>query len=287
MRDLILKAENISFAYDSKRPILKEVTFSIHADDFIALAGSSGSGKSTLIKHLNGLIRAQKGQIYYRGQNIYDKKFEWTGLRKKVGLVFQYPETQLFKPTVIQDTMYGPLNMGLSEAQARERAQDSLSLVGLDEELFSANPSELSGGQKRCVAIAGVLAMQPEVLVLDEPTAGLDPQTVSRIFKVLQNIHVENNCAILFVSHRMDEIEQYTKTMWVLDEGRIIMEGQPREIFKQVDELEAIGINAPIMTHFSKRLIDKGFPLDDIYHNEKELFSHIKGILKKESELDE
>lgn len=155
------------------------------------------------------LVNPRKGHIYYRGKNIYNKRLDWTGLRKKVGLVFQYPETQLFKPTVIQDTMYGPLNMGLSEDQARERAQDSLSLVGLDKELFLANPSELSGGQKRCVAIAGVLAMQPEVLVLDEPTAGLDPQTVSRIFQVLQAIHRQNNCAILFVSHRMDEVEQY------------------------------------------------------------------------------
>lgn len=181
------------------------------------------------------LVNPRKGHIYYRGKNIYNKRLDWTGLRKKVGLVFQYPETQLFKPTVIQDTMYGPLNMGLSEDQARERAQDSLSLVGLDKELFLANPSELSGGQKRCVAIAGVLAMQPEVLVLDEPTAGLDPQTVSRIFQVLQAIHRQNNCAILFVSHRMDEIEQYAKTMWVLHEGRISMEGPPREIFKQYE----------------------------------------------------
>ena len=185
----MLQGKHITFSYSDsakgKIDVLKDVSFEIREHDFIGLIGTSGSGKTTLIKHLNGLLKAESGEIFFNGENIYSKKYPISKLRKEVGLVFQYPEQQLFGRTILKDVMYGPLNLGMSEEEAEKSAVESLELVGISKEYYHLSPMELSGGQKRCVAIAGVLAMQPEILVLDEPAAGLDPETKNEIFELL------------------------------------------------------------------------------------------------------
>ena len=203
----MLQGKHITFSYQDpakgKTDVLADVSFEIREHDFIGLIGASGSGKTTLIKHLNGLLKAESGEIFFKGKNIYSKKYPLSELRKKVGLVFQYPEQQLFGRTILKDVMYGPLNLGMSEEEAGKSAKESLELVGIPEEYYQMSPMELSGGQKRCAAIAGVLAMQPEILVLDEPAAGLDPETKHEIFELLCRIREKRNNAIVLVSHHM------------------------------------------------------------------------------------
>ena len=216
----MLQGKHITFSYPEpakgKTDVLADVSFEIREHDCIGLIGASGSGKTTLIKHLNGLLKAESGEILFKGENIYSKKYPVSELRKKVGLVFQYPEQQLFGRTILKDVMYGPLNLGMSEQDAKKSAIDSLELVGITEEYYQMSPIELSGGQKRCVAIAGVLAMQPKILVLDEPAAGLDPETKCDIFEILQKIRKQRNAAIVLVSHHMEDVAQFANRVWVM-----------------------------------------------------------------------
>ena len=261
----MLQGKHITFSYPEpakgKTDVLADVSFEIREHDFIGLIGASGSGKTTLIKHLNGLLKAESGEILFKGENIYSKKYPVSELRKKVGLVFQYPEQQLFGRTILKDVMYGPLNLGMSEEEAGKSAKESLELVGISEEYYQMSPMELSGGQKRCVAIAGVLAMQPEILVLDEPAAGLDPETKHEIFELLCRIREKRNNAIVLVSHHMEDVAQFANRVWVMYKGKIAMDGTPEEVYSRVEELEKMNIGIPQITHLTYLLIKEGIPL--------------------------
>lgn len=285
----MLEGKNITFSYSDsakgKIQILNNISFRINKGDFIGLIGASGSGKTTLIKHLNGLLKADSGEILFEGQNIYEKKYPLSKLRKEVGLVFQYPEHQLFGKTVLKDIMYGPLNLGMSEAEAEKSAIESLNLVGITEEYYQVSPIELSGGQKRCVAIAGVLAMKPKILVLDEPAAGLDPETKHVIFEILQRIREQRNASIILVSHHMEDVAQFANRVWVMHNGEIVMDDTPKEVYKKVEELEKMNIGIPQITHLTYTLMKKGIPLPDIAINVSEAEKMLVTILKKEIKI--
>lgn len=240
---------------------LKDVNLKIEDGEFIGIIGHTGSGKSTLIQHLNGLMRATNGGIYYNGQDIYEEDFDMRSLRSKVGLVFQYPEHQLFETTIFDDVSFGPKNQGLSKEQAGLRAFEALRSVGLPEELYYQSPFDLSGGQKRRVAIAGVLAMKPEVLILDEPTAGLDPRGRDEILDQIARMHEEQHITILLVSHSMEDVANYVDRIIVMNQGQVMLDGKPREVFRHYKELEAIGLAAPQVTYLMHELQEKGFPV--------------------------
>ncbi|MGF0032371.1 energy-coupling factor transporter ATPase [Bariatricus sp. SGI.154] len=261
----MMKVEHLRFTYGkgtvNECKVLDDISFEIREGEFIGLIGSSGSGKTTLIKHLNGLLKAESGTVWFQGQNIYDKKYVLSNLRKEVGLVFQYPEHQLFGRTVLSDTCFGPLNLGMTKEEAEESAKDCLELVGIDEAYYYASPFDLSGGQKRCVAIAGVLAMKPKILVMDEPAAGLDPETKHMVFDLVEKIRRERNIAIVLVSHHMEDVANYADKVLVLHEGRLALSGTPREIFSQTHFLREIGIGVPQITTATERLIQAGIGL--------------------------
>ncbi|MBR3484259.1 MAG: energy-coupling factor transporter ATPase [Lachnospiraceae bacterium] len=247
-------------AFESKA--LKNISLSIPDGEFIGLIGHTGSGKSTLIQHMNGLIKADSGSVYYNGQDIYDKDFKMTELRRKVGLVFQYPEHQLFESTVIKDVLFGPKNIGLSQLEAEVAAYGALRAVGLPDDLIDASPFELSGGQKRRVAIAGVLAMSPEILILDEPTAGLDPAGRTEILSLLKSIKDEKGITIILVSHSMEDVAEFAERIIVIDDGEIKFDDEPREVFKHAAELRKMGLEIPQCTELMNRLADAGLNVD-------------------------
>ena len=247
-------------AFESKA--LKNISLSIPDGEFIGLIGHTGSGKSTLIQHMNGLIKADSGNVYYNGQDIYDKDFKMTELRRKVGLVFQYPEHQLFESTVIKDVLFGPKNIGLSQLEAEVAAYGAIKAVGLPEDLIDASPFELSGGQKRRVAIAGVLAMSPEILILDEPTAGLDPAGRTEILSLLKSIKDEKGITIILVSHSMEDVAEFAERIIVIDDGEIKFDDEPREVFKHAAELRKMGLEIPQCTELMNRLADAGLDVD-------------------------
>ena len=242
---------------------LKDINLVIPDGQFIGLIGHTGSGKSTLVQHLNGLIEATSGTVYFNGEDIYDKDYDRKKLRSKVGLVFQYPEHQLFEIDVLTDVCFGPKNQGLSEEEAKEKAKKALGLVGLDESYYSQAPFELSGGQKRRVAIAGVLAMEPEVLILDEPTAGLDPRGRDEILDQIARLHTERKMTIILVSHSMEDVARYAGRLIVMNHGQKIFDGSPREVFRHYKELEAIGLAAPQVTYLVHDLKEKGLDIDN------------------------
>ena len=285
----MLQGKHITFSYQDpakgKTDVLADVSFEIREHDFIGLIGASGSGKTTLIKHLNGLQKAESGEIFFKGKNIYSKKYPLSELRKKVGLVFQYPEQQLFGRTILKDVMYGPLNLGMSEEEAGKSAKESLELVGIPEEYYQMSPMELSGGQKRCAAIAGVLAMQPEILVLDEPAAGLDPETKHEIFELLCRIREKRNNAIVLVSHHMEDVAQFANRVWVMHKGKIAMDGTPEEVYSRVEELEEMNIGIPQITHLTYSLIKEGVPLPRPAISVEEAEKMLAEILKEEKPL--
>ena len=225
------------------------MSLNIHEGEFLAIIGHTGSGKSTLIQHLNGLMKADSGTIYFNGEDIYAKEFSMPFLRKHVGLVFQYPEHQLFETTVLQDVCFGPKNLGLSKDEMLEAAKKALKQVGLGEEYYEKSPFELSGGEKRRVAIAGVLAMNPEVLILDEPTAGLDPKGRDKILNQLKKLQTERNIAIVLVSHSMEDVAKYAERLVVMSGGKKLYDGACREVFSHYKELEEIGLAAPQVTY--------------------------------------
>ncbi|MDF2474032.1 MAG: ecfA1 [Anaerocolumna sp.] len=240
---------------------LKDINLEILDGEFIGLIGHTGSGKSTFIQHLNGLIKATSGGIYYNGENIYDAGFNMKSLRSKVGLVFQYPEHQLFETTVFKDVCFGPRNQGLDELQVELRAYEALKMVGIDNDLLDASPFELSGGQKRRVAIAGVLAMKPEVLILDEPTAGLDPKGRDEILEQIAKLHTESKLTIILVSHSMEDVAKYVDRLIVMNRGEIAFNDTPREVFGHYKELERIGLAAPQVTYVMNELRKRGIPV--------------------------
>ena len=241
---------------------LKDVSLAVDKNEFIGLIGHTGSGKSTLTQIFNGLLRATSGDVYFNGDNIYDKDYDMKKLRSKVGLVFQYPEHQLFETTVFKDVCFGPKNLGLDKRECERRAFEALELVGMDKELFYNSPFELSGGQKRRAAIAGVIAMKPEVLILDEPTAGLDPQGRDEILDMVKAMHEQTQMTVILVSHSMEDVAKYVGRILVMNDGRLMYDDVPREVFAHYRELEKIGLAAPQVTYIMHALKERGMDVD-------------------------
>ena len=281
-------AENLNFIYGQgtafEQYALKDVNFEIQDGQFVGIIGHTGSGKSTLIQHLNGLIKATSGAIYYSGENIYGEGYSLKSLRGRVGLVFQYPEHQLFEVDVFSDVCFGPKNQKLPKDQVEKRAREALTLVGLDESFYGQSPFELSGGQKRRVAIAGVLAMNPEVLILDEPTAGLDPKGRDEILDQIEKLHREQGLTIILVSHSMEDIAKYVDRIMVMNQGEKVFDGPPREVFRHYKELEKIGLAAPQITYIVNELRDHGVPLDQEITTVEEARDGILRLLGGESD---
>ena len=261
-----MKFENVSFTYSPNTAFeihaLKNINMEIHDGEFIGIIGHTGSGKSTLVQHFNGIMKATSGVIYYNGENIYAEGYSMKNLRSKVGLVFQYPEHQLFEVDVLTDVCFGPKNLGLSKEEAEARARKALQMVGLKEKYYKQSPFEMSGGQKRRVAIAGVLAMEPEVLILDEPTAGLDPKGRDEILEQLKRIHKERQITIILVSHSMEDVAKYVDRIIVMNQGEAMYDGTPKEVFSHYKELEKVGLAAPQVTYIMNALAEKGFDVD-------------------------
>lgn len=238
---------------------LDNISIVIPDGQFIGLIGHTGSGKSTLVQHLNGLMKATSGSIYFNGEDIDDEGFDKKMLRSKVGLVFQYPEHQLFETDVFADVCFGPKNLGLTKKEVELRAYEALKLVGLEDEYFYQSPFDLSGGQKRRVAIAGVLAMKPDVLVLDEPTAGLDPKGRDEILDQISRLKQETGITVILVSHSMDDVAKYVDRIIVMNQGRIMYDDEPREVFQHYQALEEVGLSAPQITYIMKDLQEHGY----------------------------
>lgn len=241
---------------------LKDVSLAVDKNEFIGLIGHTGSGKSTLTQIFNGLLHATSGDVYFNGDNIYDKDYDMKKLRSRVGLVFQYPEHQLFETTVFKDVCFGPKNLGLDKRECELRAFEALELVGMDKELFYNSPFELSGGQKRRAAIAGVIAMKPEVLILDEPTAGLDPQGRDEILDMVKAMHEQTQMTVILVSHSMEDVAKYVGRILVMNDGCLMYDDVPREVFAHYRELEKIGLAAPQVTYIMHALKERGMDVD-------------------------
>lgn len=256
---------------------LHDINIKIEDGEFIGLIGHTGSGKSTLIQHLNGLLKPTSGGIFYNGEDIGDRDFSLKKLRSKVGLVFQYPEHQLFENTVVEDVRFGPKNVGVEPLEADLRVFEALKQVGIGEDLLDVSPLELSGGQKRRVAIAGVLAMNPEVLILDEPTAGLDPEGRDEILDLVNRLHKERNITVIIVSHSMEDMAKYVERLIVMNQGTVAYDGTPAEVFSHYRELEKIGLMAPQVTYVMEGLAGKGVRLP---HNAITVEQAVDSILK-------
>ncbi|MGN0203859.1 MAG: energy-coupling factor transporter ATPase [Coprococcus sp.] len=261
----LIRFENVSYIYGQhtsfEKQALKDISFSIEAGSFIGLIGHTGSGKSTLIQHMNGLIAPTEGRVYFHDKDIKSVEFKKKELCARVGLVFQYPEYQLFEVDVLKDVAFGPKNLGLTQEEAELRAREALQMVGMDESQHMKSPFELSGGQKRRVAIAGVLAMKPEVLVLDEPAAGLDPRSKQEILEMICRLHEETGITVILSSHSMEDMALYAKRLIVMNQGEIVRDGTPEEIFREYRYLETIGLSAPQMTYMMHSLYEKGYPV--------------------------
>ncbi len=263
---MALKVEKLNYKYSPgtayERHALKDISLEIPDGQFIGLIGHTGSGKSTLTQHLNGLIRGTSGAIYDNGKNIYDEDYHMKDLRSRVGLVFQYPEHQLFEVDVLSDVKFGPKNLGLSEEEIQARAVEALTQVGLDESFYEKSPFELSGGQKRRAAIAGILAMHPQVLILDEPTAGLDPKGRDEILDLIAYLHRERKITVILVSHSMEDVANYVERIIVMNRGEILYDDTPAGVFAHYRELEKVGLSAPAVTYILQDLKEHGFDVD-------------------------
>lgn len=260
---------------------LKDVNLTIHDGEFIGLIGHTGSGKSTLTQHLNGLLKATSGDILYNGESIYKEGYSMKELRSHVGLVFQYPEHQLFEETVYQDIAFGPRNMKLSDSEVDERVREAAYFVGVDEKLFDGSPLELSGGQKRRVAIAGVIAMRPGVLILDEPTAGLDPAGCRQIMDNIRDYRERTGSTVIVVSHSMDDVARFTERLIVFDHSHVVMDGTPAEVFSQPEKLCGIGLAVPQATRIAMALKARGIALPEsiyTYEQLKAALLELKGV---------
>ena len=281
-----IKIENLTYVYMPKTPFEKKaldnVNLEIEDGEFLAVIGHTGSGKSTLIQHLNGLLKPASGKIYVDGTDITDKDTKLVDIRKKVGLVFQYPEYQLFEETIAKDIAYGPSNLELNEDEILRRVKKYMEMVGLNyEEYKDISPFELSGGQKRRVAIAGVIAMEPKVLILDEPTAGLDPAGRDDILEQIKLLHEKYNMTIILVSHSMEDVGKLAEKIIVMNDGHIELQGKPKEVFKEIDTLEKIGLAVPQVTYLMRELKKKGFNVsEDIFTVEKAKSELLNILLK-------
>lgn len=258
--------DHVSYTYGEDTTLavnaLKNINLQIPDGQFIGLIGHTGSGKSTLVQHLNGLLQPTQGAIYYNGRDISDKDFNRKELRSRVGLVFQYPEHQLFETDVFKDVCFGPHNLGLTEKEVQLRAYEALKLAGVPDECFYQSPFDISGGQKRRVAIAGVLAMKPEVLILDEPTAGLDPKGRTEILNQIKKLWKETGITVILVSHSMEDVAEYVERIIVMNQGAVLFDDTPRNVFKNYKELEEVGLAAPQVTYVMHRLKEKGLDVD-------------------------
>ncbi|MBP3350793.1 MAG: energy-coupling factor transporter ATPase [Lachnospiraceae bacterium] len=259
--------DHVSYIYEPDTPMahkaLDDICLNIPDGQFIGIIGHTGSGKSTLVQHLNGLMTATEGHIYFDGEDIYDKDFDKKKLRSHVGLVFQYPEHQLFEIDVFTDVCFGPKNLGLDKKEVELRAYEALRQVGFPDEFFYQSPFDLSGGQKRRVAIAGVLAMKPKVLILDEPTAGLDPQGREEILDQIKKLQRETGITVILVSHSMEDVAEYVDRIIVMNKGKVMYDDDPNEVFMHYRELEEVGLGAPQVTYIIKALKDKGLPVNE------------------------
>ena len=257
-----IEIKNVNYLYSQgtsyEMHALKNVNLEIPDGQFVGLIGHTGSGKSTLTQHVNGLVKATSGHIYYNGEDIYDEKFSMKKLRSKVGLVFQYPEHQLFETEVLADVCFGPKNLGFTKEEAEEKAKAALRMVGMGEEYDKSSPFELSGGQKRRVAIAGVLAMDPEVLILDEPTAGLDPRGRDEVLDQVSALQKSRGITVILVSHSMEDVAKYVDRLIVMNQGEVRFDGRPVEVFHHYKELEEIGLAAPQTTYLMQELKKQG-----------------------------
>ena len=261
-----LELKNVSYTYGKGTVFevnaLSNIDLAIEEGQFIGIIGHTGSGKSTLIQHFNALMEPTEGKVLFEGEDIWGEKYDRRALRSKVGLVFQYPEHQLFETDVLTDVAFGPKNQGLSKEEAEARAREALVQVGFPEKFYGHSPFELSGVQKRRVAIAGVLAMNPKVLILDEPTAGLDPKGRDEILDQISYLHDQRRITIILVSHSMEDVARYADRLIVVNDGRIPYDGTPREVFAHYKELEKIGLAAPQITYIMHDLAAKGLPVD-------------------------
>ena len=262
---MLLITDHISYIYSPgtayEKKALDDVSLTINKGEFIGIIGHTGSGKSTLIQHFNGLEKATSGTIYFDGQDIYDKDFNMKSLRSRVGLVFQYPEHQLFETTVLEDVKFGPKNLGLSKVEVDLRAFEAIKQVGLSEKCYDDSPFELSGGQKRRVAIAGVLAMKPEILILDEPTAGLDPRGRDEILDQIAKLH-EEGLTVILVSHSMEDVAKYADRIIAMNSGKVAFDGTPKEVFRHYKELERMGLSAPQITYVMQAMKELELDVD-------------------------
>lgn len=281
-----IKIENLTHIYMKGSPFEKKaldnVNITINSGEFLALIGHTGSGKSTLIQHINGLLKPNSGSIIIDDVDITEKKINLNFIRKKVGLVFQYPEYQLFEETIEKDIAFGPKNLGLSDDDINKRVKRAMNMVGLDYEKYKdKSPFELSGGQKRRVAIAGVVAMEPKILILDEPTAGLDPKGRDEILGKIKDLHLEYNMTIVLVSHSMEDVAKLADRILVMNKGKCILDGKPSEVFKEIDTLESVGLAVPQVTYLVKRLKSKGFDISDSIFTVEQAKKEILKILNK------
>ena len=283
MSSIILDKVNYSYSEGTAYQIqaLKDINLKIEEGQFIGIIGHTGSGKSTLTQLLNGLLRATSGHIYVDGEDIYDEDYDMKKLRNKVGLVFQYPDHQLFETTNFEDVCFGPKNQGLDRKEVELRAFEALQNVGFPEDLYYQPPFDLSGGQKRRVAIAGVLAMKPQVLILDEPTAGLDPAGRDEILGLVTKMHKELGITIILVSHSMEDVAEYVERLIVMNQGEVMYDGTPKEVYAHYKELEAVGLAAPQVTYLMNELARKGLPVDTGATTVKEAAQSILAALCK------
>ncbi|MBA5851734.1 energy-coupling factor transporter ATPase [Clostridium sp. cel8] len=281
-----IEIKNLTHIYMPGSPFEKkaidDVNLKIEEGEFIALIGHTGSGKSTLIQHINGLLKPSFGKILIDGVDITDKNTNLNFIRKKVGLVFQYPEYQLFEETIEKDISFGPRNLGLSDDEINKRVKRAMNMVGLEYDKYKdKSPFEVSGGQKRRVAIAGVVAMEPKILILDEPTAGLDPEGRDEILGKIKDLHKEYNMTIILVSHSMEDVAKLADRILVMHKGKCILDGPPRKVFSQVDTLESVGLAVPQVTYLARKLKDKGFDISTNVFTVEQAKSEILRILNK------
>lgn len=284
-----IRVEHLTHIYDKGMPTqsvaLDDISFTAEDGQFIGVIGHTGSGKSTLLQHLNGLLKPDSGRVIVGDVDITAPGTSMVEIRKRIGLVFQYPEYQLFEETVAKDVAFGPKNLGLSDEQIEERVREAIELVGLDyETVKDRSPFELSGGQKRRVAIAGVVAMRPEVLILDEPTAGLDPKAHKDVLTMVEEVHRWTGNITIFVSHNMADIAKLSDKIIVIDSGKLVTVGTPKEVFSRKDELRAVGLDLPPVTEFTESLREKGIDLSATILDVEQAAEEIAAYLKKKSE---
>jgi len=281
----VLEVRQLNYVYAAKTPYekhaLKDVSLQVEQGEFVGVIGHTGSGKSTLVQHLNGLLRPTSGQILLNGKDIWEKPKEIRRVRFEVGMVFQYPEHQLFEETVRRDIAFGPRNMGLSDEEVERRVQKAATFAGLREELLDSSPFDLSGGQKRRVAIAGVMAMEPQVLVLDEPTAGLDPRGREQMLRQIERYRRENGTTVLLVSHSMEDVAAIADRVLVMNGGEAAMMAPTEEVFSRAEELETMGLSVPAVTRIFMALRRRGYDVGDNVYTVEKAVERLMPLLKR------